>query len=310
MDSHTAVYLIDKPLTLRSPNGTAIETEAHSLTLEIEGGHAIGCRLEFSLTFDGFLRVLRAGLFGLDDEARRQSLASLRPNEDTAIEAALDRALLPGFAGDPPDAGSAARRLIDLARLDPDSPLIATESWQALHVSQPEAVPGGAVKAGFSTTAAGLKSGSLMETIEQYFREEGWQYERVEGRDAFDARYDDEGTPWDCLAVAREDERQVILYVFAPGAAPESRRLAVAEYLTRANYGLIIGNFEMDFSDGEVRYRASIDVDEAELTPALFDHLAEASILAMRAYAPGLAAVMAGAQTPAEAIEQAEGEEP
>lgn len=312
MPSRTAIYLIDKPLTLRSPNGAAIETTVKSLALDIEGEHAIGCRLEFVLPFETYVRVLRAGLFALGDEARRQSLASLRPGEETTIEAALDRALVPGLAGDPPDVGAASRRLLELERLDPGSPLVATESWQALHVTQPEATPPGAsgtLASGFAVgTARGQEEGSLLKVIEQYFRDEGWEYSRIEGRDAFDARYDDEGTVWDCLAIAREEQQQAILYVFAPGGAPESRRLAVAEYLVRANYGLIIGSFEMDFSDGEVRYRASIDVDEAELTPALFDHLVEASILAMRAYEPGLEAVIAGAQTPAEAIEQAEGD--
>jgi hypothetical protein len=30
-------------------------------------------------------------------------------------------------------------------------------------------------------------------------------------------------------------------------------RAPPAEFITRANYGLIIGNFELDFEDGEIR---------------------------------------------------------
>lgn len=50
---------------------------------------------------------------------------------------------------------------------------------------------------------------------------------------------------------------------------PEDRRLALAEFLTRANYGLFIGNFEMDWQDGEVRYKTSIDVAGDRLSTAL-----------------------------------------
>ena len=35
---------------------------------------------------------------------------------------------------------------------------------------------------------------------------------------------------------------------------------AIAEFLTRTNYSMIIGNFELDFADGEIRYKTSIDV--------------------------------------------------
>lgn len=34
--------------------------------------------------------------------------------------------------------------------------------------------------------------------------------------------------------------------------------LAVSEYFNRANYGLRLGNFELDFRDGEVRYRSML----------------------------------------------------
>lgn len=39
---------------------------------------------------------------------------------------------------------------------------------------------------------------------------------------------------------------------------PEELRPGVAEFITRANYGLIRGNFEMDFNDGELRYKTTI----------------------------------------------------
>lgn len=42
---------------------------------------------------------------------------------------------------------------------------------------------------------------------------------------------------------------------------PENKRLAVAEILTRANLGMIIGNLELAFVDREIRYKTSIDVE-------------------------------------------------
>lgn len=35
----------------------------------------------------------------------------------------------------------------------------------------------------------------------------------------------------------------------------------MAEYLTRINYDIAMGNFEMDYDDGEIRYRFFVDTD-------------------------------------------------
>jgi len=73
-----------------------------------------------------------------------------------------------------------------------------------------------------------------------------------------------------------------------------NQKVGVALYLTRANYGLVIGNFELDLDDGEVRLKASIDVEGATLTEALVDHLVIAGAVTTDRYIPGLQAVIDG----------------
>ena len=51
-----------------------------------------------------------------------------------------------------------------------------------------------------------------------------------------------------------------------PIRVAEEQRQIVAELLARINYGLNIGNFELDMTDGEIRYKTSIDVEGGELT--------------------------------------------
>ena len=40
-----------------------------------------------------------------------------------------------------------------------------------------------------------------------------------------------------------------IFYAEAPIAVPEDKRVTVAEYMTRVNFGMRIGNMEMDMND-------------------------------------------------------------
>ena len=53
-------------------------------------------------------------------------------------------------------------------------------------------------------------------------------------------------------------DETVTCYHTAPIKAPLEQRAAISEFITRANYGLTNGNFEMDFSDGELRYKTTI----------------------------------------------------
>jgi hypothetical protein len=47
----------------------------------------------------------------------------------------------------------------------------------------------------------------------------------------------------------------------------------MAEYLTRANYGLILGNFAMDMADGEVHYKVSVDFEDGLLSPKMANNM-------------------------------------
>ncbi|MGB5709470.1 MAG: YbjN domain-containing protein, partial [Waterburya sp.] len=93
----------------------------------------------------------------------------------------------------------------------------------------------------------------------------------------------------------------------SPDNHPQKQRLAMAEFLTRANYGITIGNFEMDFDSGEIHYKTSIDVGEDRLSTALVQQLVYANVTIADRYLPGIMAVIYGKVSPAEAIAQIEG---
>ena len=113
------------------------------------------------------------------------------------------------------------------------------------------------------------------------------------------------------MAQARENDthRQFIFYSVLESFTPPDKLPAMAEFLTRANYGMVIGNFELDFNDGEVRYKSSIDVttNAEHLTEAQFRSLVFTNVLMMDKYFPGLMSVMYLNRSPAELIAEIEG---
>jgi hypothetical protein len=107
--------------------------------------------------------------------------------------------------------------------------------------------------------------------------------------------------PWTVYIAMFEADEQVVVHSTFNPPVPEERRDAVALFLTRANYGILHGNFELDLDDGDLRYKTSIDVRGAELTEQLLDNLVIANVSMFDRYVPGIEAVVRG-EDPATAV--------
>ena len=98
----------------------------------------------------------------------------------------------------------------------------------------------------------------------------------------------------------------MIFYSFCPVNATKSKLQAIAEFITKANYGMIIGNFELDFKDGEIRYKTSIDVEDETLTSTLIKQLVFTNVAMMDKYLPGIRSIIEDNESPDEAISHVE----
>lgn len=147
---------------------------------------------------------------------------------------------------------------------------------------------------------------SLFEVVVQFFQDDDWPIELIEGEQAVRSKFRSEAGEWTCYGRVRPEHHQFCFYSVCPMRVPEAQFIPVSEYLHRANYGMTIGNFELDFSDGEVRYKTSIDVEGDRLTQALVRQMVLANVMLMDRYLPGLMAVMYGGVTPAAAIAEIE----
>ena len=103
-----------------------------------------------------------------------------------------------------------------------------------------------------------------------------------------------------------DEQKLFFFYSVCPINVPDDKRSPIAEFITRANYGIKIGNFELDFNDGEVRYKTSIDVENDDLTPALISNHVYANIWTMDRYLPGIMSVVYSDEAPVDAIQKIE----
>ena len=95
-------------------------------------------------------------------------------------------------------------------------------------------------------------------------------------------------------------------YAYPNLYADSDNMLAVAEYLHRANYGLRNGNFEIDFNDGEIRYKSYVDCSNALPGDDVITRSITVPGNMFEIYGDGLLQVSFGMLTPLDAITAAE----
>ncbi len=146
----------------------------------------------------------------------------------------------------------------------------------------------------------------IFQTMVNFFTEDDWSYAKIQGEPALYLAFEGDNGSWNCYAKAREDEEQFIFYSICPIKVPKTKRRTLGEFIARANYGMMIGNFELDFTDGEIRYKTSIDVEGDRLSFALLKRLVYANVTMMDQYLPGIKLVLERGMSPEEAIAQIE----
>lgn len=150
------------------------------------------------------------------------------------------------------------------------------------------------------------KSQSLFTTVTAFFLQEEWAIEHNRAKQVLRMPFKGKNGSWQCFAKTREETREFIFYSMAPFKVPEDKRPAIAEFICRANYGLVLGNLELDFNDGEVRYKTSIDIENSILTLDLVKNMVDSNIYTFDRYLPGFTAILDKNMAPVEAIVQVE----
>lgn len=147
----------------------------------------------------------------------------------------------------------------------------------------------------------------ILDRVAGFFTLEEWPFEPVDGQTILHLTYRDEHAEFDCYAQSLEAEQQFLFYSLAPFMVPDDRMAATSELITRINYGLPIGNFELNHHGGELRYKTSIDLGAEELTHSMIEPVVGANLSVMRMYLPGLRAVVFADASPAAVVAELEG---
>ena len=151
---------------------------------------------------------------------------------------------------------------------------------------------------------------SLMDrVVKPFFDSEDWSFVQLDGT-TLQLAFQGGNGRWTCFAEINDDTEQFIFYSFYPLQVNLADCSSMLEFLMRANSGLIIGNFELDFTAGELRFKTSVDVEgiQSKLSSChsvyqqLWRQLVYINVITMDRYFPGITAIVNQTLTPEEAI--------
>lgn len=274
--------------------GDELKAAAKRMNLTVSE-EKLQCTLYLEVEWSVYQQLLAGEWMGLLAQAiSRGSEVKFDENQPIELQVMLKHSLMKAALHKGSEVENVLQSLVEDS--EASRPLRQCESWLITEVKQqmslPDELNNGTLKIGYrtqwaepaaSSAASSIVKSTLNEVVEDYFKRMELPFEWV---DETIARLTFSGEQGDWIVLVRTDEEKQICIVFSiyPETVPEEQRTEMAKFLFEENYDLVIGNFEMDANDGELRYRTSIDVENDRLTMELFNQLFTTNVVIMDHY--------------------------
>jgi hypothetical protein len=151
------------------------------------------------------------------------------------------------------------------------------------------------------------KKEGLLHELKTLFDENEWPYSEVLGMPVLVSDLSGPLGVWKFYAQVVDAQNVVLLFSVCPLHVPPERRSEASLFLTHANHGLVAGNFELDFEDGEIRYKTVLQTQQGAIDRTTLRRAVRANGLAMETYLPGIGAVITGTSARAALARQENG---
>lgn len=154
----------------------------------------------------------------------------------------------------------------------------------------------------FRLTDPGFLTPPLLPIVIAALDDRAWTYTTDEELNLLKFGISGDHAAYNCAIFVDDDTRLVTMIAQSALRIPLEERAPACELLMRANHGLIFGNFDLDFNDGEVRYKVSIDVEGGSLGVPAVQSMITVALDMYELWYPPLMKVVYGGVTPEDAV--------
>ncbi len=146
-----------------------------------------------------------------------------------------------------------------------------------------------------------LRMAAALEKVIELFRSQEWEFDLDEENKLLRSVIEGDNGEWRIVLSASEEDQVCLMLSILPHKCPPHRRSACAELLSRINYALRVGCFEMDFDTGRINFKTSYPFAEGQLDDELLKKVVLFNINFMDKYLPAVMAVIYAGTSPAKA---------
>ena len=152
-------------------------------------------------------------------------------------------------------------------------------------------------------------SKDLVNIVKQFLEDDEWNFSFNENIGVFDFALRVKSKIQKINYIIDVHENEIVVYGMCPIGADhtDANMMAqMAEFLCRANYGLKNGCFELDYHDGEIRFRSFIDCKDMMPSAEVIKNSIHCIATMFKRYAPGIVAIIFSDCVAKEAITKCE----
>ncbi len=150
----------------------------------------------------------------------------------------------------------------------------------------------------------------IVDAVKDFLDNDDWHYSFDEERGLFRFGVSLPGKMKSVQYVVGINEHDYNVYAMSPISAdqeePETMR-QMAEFVCRANYGLRDGNFELDFRDGELRYKCYMNCNGSMPSREMVEATIQCPAAMFKRYSKGILQILFNDMSAEDAIELCEG---
>ena len=150
----------------------------------------------------------------------------------------------------------------------------------------------------------GAGQASLFTTVRAMLDSRNYKYQPIDER-SLTMTFQNERGAYGLFFTTNDKSDFVGLSATYGSKIPDDRRVPIAEALSRINHRLWLGNFELDFSNGQLRFRIGIDVEDGRLSEKMVSNLLGVTLNAMERYHVALMRIAFGEVEPEAALTEA-----
>ena len=142
----------------------------------------------------------------------------------------------------------------------------------------------------------------IIEEMERYLEAQECAFQVNEEKTWVSFGFDAANIRWRSVA-GEDDNGRFVSLSFLPLVVPVDRRMALAELITRINYGLGLGHFILDLDDGDLRFMVTVPLGGVALSQEVIAEVMGAHQALVDTFLPAIGRVLFSSTPPQLALQ-------